>query len=410
LHNNILEIIKKNLTAQFNPNKGIGIFLRFNSLKQNKGRLEEIKESNFELVSFSRTPKKEIFIGNVYSLGQLIWLENTRIDALVLSVNAKNCEIYEIDGNFIEKVSEIKNNISKTEKEFSRVYTPTANIATTHSTGGNIVDRNEERQLKLFMSHVTNYLSSSKVDLNKYEYLVVLFSNNLVSFIENEVNELISKNGNLIPVFMNISLHQPTDILRIVSIQIKELQKATKKESLEAARENYDYYCEGWSEITKACNMGQISTLFVKPTLTKAGYIDTKNMLIFTYPEKDTIKVDNILPWIIKSSEKQGGEIVILRGERFSNSSDIAARLRYAKKRQNKNNRKSIRTWIEDRNGKPAIVKGTKDLLRIKFSKEDEDLQEIQWDRFFNLLKKNSLLFIYDNEKDSRFCAFIDKT
>ncbi|MCA9380513.1 hypothetical protein KC675_05025 [Candidatus Dojkabacteria bacterium] len=71
--------------------------------------------------------------------------------------------------------------------------------------------------------------------------------------------------------------------------------------------------------------------------------------------------------------------------------------------------KKDIEQWVSRRKGTPAIVKGTEDLLRIKFSDSERDLVETSWNKFFELLDKNELLFIYDKESDSRFNAFVDK-
>ncbi len=76
-----------------------------------------------------------------------------------------------------------------------------------------------------------------------------------------------------------------------------------------------------------------------------------------------------------------------------------------------------IRRWVEDRGGKPALVKGTegKDdehagLLRIKFQ-EDEKLEETDWETFFATFDEKNLQFLYQEEtkehKTSRFFKFI---
>lgn len=74
-----------------------------------------------------------------------------------------------------------------------------------------------------------------------------------------------------------------------------------------------------------------------------------------------------------------------------------------------------IRRWAEERGGKPARVKGTGNgddagLLRIKF-RDDEDLEEISWDEFFEEFERNSLAFVYQDKtaegKESRFFKLV---
>jgi glutathione synthase/RimK-type ligase-like ATP-grasp enzyme len=79
-----------------------------------------------------------------------------------------------------------------------------------------------------------------------------------------------------------------------------------------------------------------------------------------------------------------------------------------------------IQTWVEERGGHPARVKGTEGkqgagLLRIDypgFSGEDR-LEEISWDEFFTTFEDNNLAFLYQEEKkdgsESRFSKLIDR-
>lgn len=82
-------------------------------------------------------------------------------------------------------------------------------------------------------------------------------------------------------------------------------------------------------------------------------------------------------------------------------------------------NHEEIRRWVEERDGGPAIVKGTEKggsaLLRIDypgFSGEDT-LEEISWDEFFKIFDKNKLAFLYQETTEdgglSRFSKFVDR-
>jgi hypothetical protein len=80
-----------------------------------------------------------------------------------------------------------------------------------------------------------------------------------------------------------------------------------------------------------------------------------------------------------------------------------------------------IRQWVEEREGRPARVKGTESknsagLLRIDyagFSGEDT-LEEITWEEFFEAFEKNNLAFLYQEEtkdgKESRFSKLVDRS
>jgi len=73
------------------------------------------------------------------------------------------------------------------------------------------------------------------------------------------------------------------------------------------------------------------------------------------------------------------------------------------------NDVRQMEIWIKKRGGVPAIVKGTSDLLRVKFDLLDNDLEKITWAKFFKTFKDSNLEFIYEDDADSRFCKFISK-
>ena len=76
-----------------------------------------------------------------------------------------------------------------------------------------------------------------------------------------------------------------------------------------------------------------------------------------------------------------------------------------------------IKKWVEEREGKPAIVSYTKNKdsggLRINFPGFGgaKTLEKIAWDKFFKIFDENNLVFLYQDEtKDgniSRFFKFI---
>ena len=80
---------------------------------------------------------------------------------------------------------------------------------------------------------------------------------------------------------------------------------------------------------------------------------------------------------------------------------------------------KTIKSWAEERDGKPAIVTGTRKkgtgLLRIDFpgySGEDK-LEKIPWDEWYDIFRESNLKFLYQEKtsegKESRFFKLVDK-
>ncbi len=55
-----------------------------------------------------------------------------------------------------------------------------------------------------------------------------------------------------------------------------------------------------------------------------------------------------------------------------------------------------IKSWAQERGGRPARVRDTADkgkggVLRFDFGEEDEGLEEISWDEFFDIFDESEL-------------------
>jgi hypothetical protein len=82
-------------------------------------------------------------------------------------------------------------------------------------------------------------------------------------------------------------------------------------------------------------------------------------------------------------------------------------------------NHDKIRTWVEARGGRPAAVKTTRrvkspgGLLRIDFGPQEENLERIEWNEFFQAFDGNELAFLYQEKTadghTSRFFKFVDR-
>jgi hypothetical protein len=77
----------------------------------------------------------------------------------------------------------------------------------------------------------------------------------------------------------------------------------------------------------------------------------------------------------------------------------------------------TIRKWINERGGVPAVVNDKGDnteILRVDFpdaDNENENLVTVTWERFFEIFDQDDLAFLYQNETDdgstSRFNKFV---
>jgi hypothetical protein len=79
-------------------------------------------------------------------------------------------------------------------------------------------------------------------------------------------------------------------------------------------------------------------------------------------------------------------------------------------------NHDEIRKWAEARGGKPSRVRdsGEGGILRIDFGEPEEELEEIGWDRFFEIFDQNKLAFLYQDKTEegatSRFNKLVNRS
>ncbi len=74
-----------------------------------------------------------------------------------------------------------------------------------------------------------------------------------------------------------------------------------------------------------------------------------------------------------------------------------------------------IRIWVEERNGKPACIRGVGEksatgLLRIHFpGGVEEDLEVLEWETFFEKFDQEKLIFVYlDKRIDGELSRYND--
>lgn len=83
-------------------------------------------------------------------------------------------------------------------------------------------------------------------------------------------------------------------------------------------------------------------------------------------------------------------------------------------------NHEQIKQWVEERGGRPAVVKGTpgkrtSGVLRIDYPgySGEDTLEPITWEEFFEAFEENNLAFLYQDETkdggESRFSKLIDR-
>lgn len=75
----------------------------------------------------------------------------------------------------------------------------------------------------------------------------------------------------------------------------------------------------------------------------------------------------------------------------------------------------TIRRWAQEREGRPAVIRteGEGGILRIDFGEPEDELEQIDWQEFFEIFEANGLSFLYQDKTadgdTSRFNKFVER-
>lgn len=77
---------------------------------------------------------------------------------------------------------------------------------------------------------------------------------------------------------------------------------------------------------------------------------------------------------------------------------------------------KQIQDWAKKTGGKPSMVEATEDgkggpgILRFDHGRDDDGLEEIDWDRFFEVFEEQKLALLIDGSGDNpNFNKFVSR-
>ena len=76
----------------------------------------------------------------------------------------------------------------------------------------------------------------------------------------------------------------------------------------------------------------------------------------------------------------------------------------------------TIKKWVEDRNGVPAMIEGTEgggdgEMIRVYFEQkiENSDLKEIGWDEWFEQFDSSKLALLHSTEAGNTFNKLVSR-
>lgn len=163
---------------------------------------------------------------------------------------------------------------------------------------------------------------------NDYDYFTVIYSSYFKSLIDGFAKSLQTLYSNSIKmVLINKNIEKEDEIKKVVEENIRLKNRHEKRRLLNAAKDKFQSYAEGWNKVIEAANDFKIRTLFIKNRSKMKGYVS--NNVIRLTPIQGAKLVNNLTPWLLNNVLISGGEIVIFNKNDRVNFLDVAAQLRY---------------------------------------------------------------------------------
>lgn len=300
---------------------GIGLFCQFNNQEPKK----------MILIQFLKPPEKENFIGKTYALGQLIWMKNTAVNALIININQKKAEIYIFNNSQLKKIYHQKNDFLETKIKDLKEYVEKRNFnlagKTFYGTGTRKFEGQNLLANQLFLNQITEFIQQENHLKTLYDHLVIFYTYPFTGLVDKLIDQSFIKT-NFEPFLMAKTKKTKQKLKKITIKNIDQYQEKEKLEELEKAKENHRYFVKGWSEVIPAGRSKKIDVLFTKPNLKKEGYRD-KNNFVWLELNNGTKKVPNIAPWLVRNITESGGKILLIKDNPYLEKVEVAAKLRY---------------------------------------------------------------------------------
>jgi len=324
LHQKIAETVVLKMGNTADLGVGLAVFLQFSAGESS--REQSVGEVN--LLALSRRPDREIYVGKTFDLDQLIWLTNSAVEALVLSLRREEAVLYMLEREKLLEIAVLENEfIQEREKEYLEGYSPSPSAgAVYHGSDSEKIERLKDEENRRFLQHVASVLKEEERTPRDADFIIVFYSSSFGEFIERIEDEVRFTLPAAHSVLIQKNITQEKQLLSESVKIVREEKPEIARELLKKARENHDRYAQDWNDVARMANDRRIDTLFINPLVRKRGYILDKE-LVYTRAVKDSREVRNIGPWIVRSVTASNGKIVVVNGEVLE--SGIAARLRY---------------------------------------------------------------------------------
>lgn len=318
-YNEITNLVLKKIEDKSTFLDGIGLFMNIN--KNKKLTLDRI-----QMVDLLEEPKEEVVVAMTYDLDQLFSFMNRSVSAFVLNIERKKTQLYSMQDKTFHHLADFENEFVYSENQvYMERFSPTRQTNVVHSTGGKNLERSSKSADQKYIKSIAESMKEI-VEGEDINYLVVIYS----KYFEKRVDDLantLEEATKLKPLLKCINVSSEEEMMRVAWDSLMDHLDEQKKQIIDKSQENPNVFVTDWSDIAANVRMHKVGHLFLRPNIKKEGYIDN-NQDVYLDNADDRVKVDNIVPWLVKKAVETSAEIILLE-EDDGIESDIAAFLRY---------------------------------------------------------------------------------
>jgi len=322
------EEVKKNIQKLDDIGKGIAFFaiLSKDFKKQKTNELFDF----FDIVPLHLSPKKEITVGKVFDLDQLVWVDNHKIEAVVCYIDSEKADFFLLNRKKFTKINSLKNKFfDERQPEYLEKHSPTLKDKTFYGTGADKSDKNQDKSNQLFFQKIKRNILKNKTITSESQYCVIIYSKSFSFLINNSFKQQLENKFHKIKmIFFQKTFIRNSEIKQKAIELIKKTQKKQKIKIYRKIQNKKSLQVKGWTKVTKFARQNRIEVLFTPPKAEKQGYL-LDNQFVYTYPVKNSRKVKNIAPWLVRSVLEGNGRVFIKTGEVVDKKPEIIAKLRF---------------------------------------------------------------------------------
>ncbi len=316
---NILTEIHKQIDSVPSIKKGAAIFVCINTKNQ---------KYTLTVINLERKPVNESYVGRKYDLDQLLFINQTVRESLIVSINLKKAAVFKLKNSSFNKIIDQKNGYVREEDEYVEEFSPLPGEGTVYGTGASKVQKSILRMGREFLNNLQTNIKEKLDNQKQFKYIIIYHSKKLQELIPKFEHELQTYFTRSRTKTIAKNIQNEKQLKKESNSALVNLQQQTIEDVLARLKDNIHIFKTGWDAAAKAAREKNVQRIFTVPTAKREGYIWNRNMP-YLEPQNNAQKVNNISPWIIHKVVKSGGDVTVVDDKKLLKGEQVAVELRY---------------------------------------------------------------------------------